>query len=800
VARFSQMINFGGGEVSPESFARNELESYKDFCELMLNAYVPSKKGARRRNGSVFINDEANFVGAVGANDALWINEFTNGDVRLFPFIISKTEAYVLAIGQKSNGTAPTYPKQFFNVEFPTTFTGLETSDLIYSEERGCFQGFRSSDDVYQAQYTQAGGVLVICHPKRPPALFVRRAENDFIQMSLRDLVNTTSLTTTSNVYESAEIVSIPYRDVFADPRYTVTMSIDNAAIGAGRTLTASTDDGWGGFQSGHVGAFFRTTVSGQVGVCTVTDVVSSTVAEVTVLAAFGGTGTTSNWQESSWSDYRGWPRSVAYFQNRLHFGGNEAQPATIWSSQAGDIGQFGVDSDYVGASWSGTGSASASDAFQSTITTGEIGLIQWMSAGKSLSIGTESREHLATIVAGSNASSLSFETQSAAGSQHVQARPFGSTTLFVDRSGLNLREFVFNFDEDNYRAENLSENADHMPKLRAAHEEFCTVTRDTKPIADDVDQPEIVELQVQQAGAQMVWARDNYGGLFSLSRNRNTGLLAWSRFETGHATTDLNAWQKQACPTEVVSMCVVPNKFGTVDDLWLAVRRNIDGADALYIERISGQEYFWDSSFVYSSDDYQQMVFLDSAKVSLVNDTTITGLDHLEGETVRAVGDGADLGDFVVSGGEIEIPAAKGVVVVGIPFMSVIQPLFPEVGSIFGNAQGSVQKIDEITLRLYKSHGLQMTVARSGRTIQMDTSGGDAPNAKIGLYYESLMPIDFLPGDLTGENVIPFFTGDKILPGQGDYSRNDRMVFYSVAPFPFQISGAIIKGITYDS
>jgi hypothetical protein len=94
----------------------------------------------------------------------------------------------------------------------------------------------------------------------------------------------------------------------------------------------------------------------------------------------------------------------------------------------------------------------------------------------------------------------------------------------------------------------------------------------------------------------------------------------------------------------------------------------------------------------------------------------------------------------------------------------------------------------------------LQMTVARSGRTIQMDTSGGDAPNAKIGLYYESLMPIDFLPGDLTGENVIPFVTGDKILPGQGDYSRNDRMVFYSVAPFPFQISGAIIKGITYDS
>ena len=48
---------------------------------------------------------------------------------------------------------------------------------------------------------------------------------------------------------------------------------------------------------------------------------------------------------------------------------------------------------------------------------------------------------------------------------------------------------------------------------------------------------------------------------------------------------------------------------------------------------------------------------------------TTITGLSHLEGETVGVWGDGADIGDFIVSGGSITVPANYVDVTVGLRY-----------------------------------------------------------------------------------------------------------------------------------
>jgi hypothetical protein len=60
-----------------------------------------------------------------------------------------------------------------------------------------------------------------------------------------------------------------------------------------------------------------------QTGTCRVTDLVSSTVANVDVLAEFGNTTATTDWDEGEWSSYRGFPTAVALHDGRLFwFGG----------------------------------------------------------------------------------------------------------------------------------------------------------------------------------------------------------------------------------------------------------------------------------------------------------------------------------------------------------------------------------------------------------------------------------------------------------------------------------------------
>lgn len=85
---------------------------------------------------------------------------------------------------------------------------------------------------------------------------------------------------------------------------------------------------------------------------------------------------------------------------------------------------------------------------------------------------------------------------------------------------------------------------------------------------------------------------------------------------------------------------------------------------------------------------------------------TTISGLDHLEGETVSILGDGGVRPVRVVTGGSITLdqPAAKAQV--GLGYFSDIQtlPLSIEIQA-FG--QGSVKNISKLYVRVHRSRGI---------------------------------------------------------------------------------------------
>jgi hypothetical protein len=78
---------------------------------------------------------------------------------------------------------------------------------------------------------------------------------------------------------------------------------------------------------------------------------------------------------------------------------------------------------------------------------------------------------------------------------------------------------------------------------------------------------------------------------------------------------------------------------------------------------------------------------------------TTVTGLDHLEGETVRVQIDGADGGTETVSSGAITIDSPGTVVHVGLPYVGRLQTMPLDIGAMVGTAQGKTTTVNRLGL-----------------------------------------------------------------------------------------------------
>jgi hypothetical protein len=88
-----------------------------------------------------------------------------------------------------------------------------------------------------------------------------------------------------------------------------------------------------------------------------------------------------------------------------------------------------------------------------------------------------------------------------------------------------------------------------------------------------------------------------------------------------------------------------------------------------------------------------------------------VSGLSHLEGETVQVQMDGdvPDTNSFVVTGGAINLPEKAAVIHAGLPYTPYLKTLRPEGGSQLGSSQGKVKRIPKITARLYKTLACQL-------------------------------------------------------------------------------------------
>ncbi|OFX12561.1 MAG: hypothetical protein A2516_06280, partial [Alphaproteobacteria bacterium RIFOXYD12_FULL_60_8] len=97
---------------------------------------------------------------------------------------------------------------------------------------------------------------------------------------------------------------------------------------------------------------------------------------------------------------------------------------------------------------------------------------------------------------------------------------------------------------------------------------------------------------------------------------------------------------------------------------------------------------------------------------------TVWTGLEPLEGRTVKVVGDGSVLADQTVISGQITLPYPVKSIEVGLGYTHIIEPLPPLVGGAMGTTHGLPTRLIRATFRLHETAALMVDTGRGPQPI----------------------------------------------------------------------------------
>ncbi len=262
-------------------------------------------------------------------------------------------------------------------------------------------------------------------------------------------------------------------------------------------------------------------------------------------------------------------------------------------------------------------------DSSSMEFTLQKFGRIQWMLGTKDLLLGTENGEHIVESDAGVIIpSDFNIQQQSSYGSSHMQAIQVGEKVFYMTPDGRRLRAMSFDFVEDNWLSADLTFASEHITKGVVEHRSW-----------------------LQNPSALFAMTLED-GTVATLTYDRSSDTLGWTRWiMEGFQVQDIAS----ALQNGVSRMVLTGRRTSGKVDV------ESDGADDAYL-------------------DSYATVFNEAAS------GVLTGLDHLEGETVQVLVDGAVNPTEVVIGGQITAETAGNRLFAGIQIKSKIVTLPPDV------------------------------------------------------------------------------------------------------------------------
>ena len=726
-----QLTNFTGGELSPRLDGRNDLAKYPTGCKTLENMIIYPHGSAARRSGTQYVAE---------------VKDSTK-ETRLIPFEFSTTQTYILEFGDqyirfyKDNG------------QILSGGSAYEISSPYLEAE------------LFDIKYAQSADVMYLCHPNHPVKKLARTGH-------------------TSWTLTSVDFTNGPFMDHNIE---TTTITASHTNAGQTGTLTLSSTTGVNsnqGWLSTDVGRLVHM-LDGHV---KITGYTSSTVVNMEVIADISNGSATTDFALGSFSDTTGYPSCVTFFEQRLVFAASLSQPQTLFFSKSGDYEN--MDDNY-------HGTVADDDSIIYTIASNQVNAIRFMTATRTLIIGTAGGE-FAVSGGGTDIAitpiNILIKKQSNNGAANVDALAVGNATLFLQRARRKLRELAYNFDVDGYVAPDLTILAEH------------------------ISEGGFKQLSYQQEPNQVIWCARNDGQLVGLTYQREQQVVAWHRHIFGGSFGSGNA----VCE----SAATIPTDDSEYQS-WVIVKRTINGTTKRYIEYIHNYDFdetddtsfnFLDSQLNYSGatstldgaitdsdttitlDDASDFTTTGTIKIGTeiitytgkssndltgctrgTNGTTaaahvdakevlqvvssLSGLSHLEGETVSILGDGATHPNKTVSSAAITLDRFVNKAKVGLPYTSLLQTMRIDAGSQDGTSQAKTKRIFDITIRLYESIGVEV--------------GPDLSNMERIPFRSSANPMD---------SGIGVFTGDKEVEFRGNYETDGFIYVRQTQPLPLTI------------
>jgi len=732
---YGPVTSFNSGQVSPLLEARADFAKYNSSCRTIENMLVTVQGPALKRPGTKFIA------------------EAKTGTVRLLPFEFSTDDAYIIEAGAlymrfyRNGGQIldPVNP-----VEIVTPYSAGELFTI---------QHVQTDNDLYLVNGTDPPQILIRADHDDWTIADVTFETGPFLPENDTTTTITPSgitgvirLTASASIFESTtgashvgslwaieqvrgtstiegtfdeneNSISTPF---FTGSYGFTTSNNSDGTITLQRStnggtswrpaLTALTDtdfdnpsefeeDGaiyravMSGFGSPAINPTFTFTITDNVnkGVVRITSVASGVEAFAEVVTALVDTSATTTWREGYWSDFRGWPKTVAFHQQRLVYGGTTSFPQTIW------FGKQDPD-DY-------------ENFLEGTLDTSAFifalegqNPIRWFLSQDVLLIGTSgSCGKWGEQAKPATPTSPNYQEQTRHGAATIGAVLGGDSILYIERGSRNVREFGFQLQFDKYLSPDLS-----------------------------ILSPEITDSGIKDVAFQLrpdpiLWCVLNDGEIATLTYRRDQSVTAWT---------------KQITDGDFESVAVISSGEDE-DEVWVSVERVIDGTTSRCIEQFQPQDWgdqedawFVDSgatsdlgaavtvtgatqadpgvitAVAHGFSNGEQVVFQDIGGMIELNgnvysvaasaadtfalkdvtnttdydttnftaytsggtvqqvDNTYTGLEHLEGETVAVFADGIVQESEVVSGGSVTIDIFSNVTTVGLPYTAKLETL----------------------------------------------------------------------------------------------------------------------------
>ena len=604
--------NFERGEVSPSMTSRTDLNVYVQSAEKCRNFFLMAEGGVKRRPGTEFIHKFTTIT----------VDNAKRLQVKIEPFLFSDDERYIVAF---SAGRC-----DFFRI---VASTGAISHIQALTADTDSTALPWTVDTIEHQTIAQSADNMFVAHSSHIQMRIVRTGLTTF---EVRKFA-----------FDETTANDERFQPYFAFQESGVTLT----PSGTTGNITLTTSANY--FESGHVGTIVR--YKGNE--CLVTGFTSATQVNATVRKTLVGTTADTDFDEQSYSTLRGFPSAVTFHEDRLWFAGTTSQPDGIWSSKTSEFFNFDV------------GTAQSNESIQFAISAGEFNSIKHLTSSRDLQVFTSTSEFFIPSFASSalTPTNAQIRRQTPFGSASVRPTPFDGATVYVQRGGKTVREFVFSDEESAYVSTPISLLSSHL---------VIDPTQMTA-MRGALARPESYAFFVNSDGTIAVF--------HSIRNEQKAGWTLWTTSDTG-TTGGFH------------SMCTIDER------LFCVAKRDLGGGTVRFM-----LEEFLDTATLDCSDDFSgsngvfttNSIFENNAKVDVVS-----GNDYL--------------GNYTQGSNQIDVSAVSTTssAEIGFGFTGVLTTLPLDANVDGGPLTAEPRQITRVNLDLVET--LSVSVSSGGTAVPL--------------------------------------------------------------------------------